>query len=361
MKKTVLLILLFLSSQGYAQTKLPQLVINEYANQCYYHSKYGTDAFRAFFYRGMQGQGYYSISAIDIGIENLKTDHEFREASFRAWYQFTGSNENFLYENLKGIGIRASSANILTNYIITKSELEYSKQKEAERKQEIAQEKKQKIEEQKQEIVRKKLEAERIEKEKRLQSRVYDLATTNDKEYAKYKGVLISELKSYIKNKPIENNNKISDLYTYTFTNQVNNIVVYTEKISSTNNSSLFNSFKIQTPPNLQLENISIPIKFTVSDINLELREGTTKIKIKGGQKVKFLDKNANNLDKKLLKDSLDSFSKGTYLIKYRFGKINNDSLNEVEELLIKKPNNSWLIYPLLGGLLVGVAYLEAL
>lgn len=364
MKRTLLIALIFISLKSYSQSKLPQSAINEYANQVYYHSNYGTDAFKAFFYRGMMVQGYHEKYKIDMGIENLISDYKFREASFKAWYQLTGSNKNLLYENLKSIGISASSANALVNYIISKRELEIIKQKELERKQDIISEKEQIIEQQKQEIIRKKQEAARREKERTLQSKIYDLSAFDHSEYVKYKDLLISDLKLYIKNKPIESNLKVHDTYKYIFSNREFNVSEFTENISSVNNQNplLFSSFKIKAVPNKQIDDVQVPVKFEVSDINLDFVEGITTLKIKGNEKVKFLNDEMDDMSKKTLLENLHTFRKGTYKVTYRFGKINDDSLNQLEQILTKKPNNySWLIYPLLIGGIIGANQLGIL
>jgi len=65
----------------------------------------------------LQREGYYGQLEIMKGMETIDKNLEFRKATYRAWgKQF--SNVDILGGNLLGIGMSASNAEIMANYII---------------------------------------------------------------------------------------------------------------------------------------------------------------------------------------------------------------------------------------------------
>lgn len=107
-----------LSSQLFAQTSIPKLVINDYATASYGEYKYGNGNLRAMMQLRLRVFGYDRIS-VEVQMEKLGIDSKFLNATFQVWYNEFQSKER-LFENLASIGMKASNAEILADYIINK-------------------------------------------------------------------------------------------------------------------------------------------------------------------------------------------------------------------------------------------------
>lgn len=120
-KLPLLLILVLLASVTFAQAKpLSSLVINEFSRHVNYYFKYN-DATRVLISESIRRQcASCSQSDIAVMVEKLAINETARNMVFKGLYDFTNGNEDFLFANLQGFELSASSSKSISSFIIQK-------------------------------------------------------------------------------------------------------------------------------------------------------------------------------------------------------------------------------------------------
>lgn len=125
----LLLISLPLIASSQEMTSLPKSVIDDYAYSALNEFEYGTGGFKAIIFSRLASKGYGQID-VATGMESLKTNTAFRNATLEALYWHIGDNRDYVFVNLTAIGMKAMNAKILTDYILLKFPLENRRNRE---------------------------------------------------------------------------------------------------------------------------------------------------------------------------------------------------------------------------------------
>ena len=119
MKKTLLLfVVLFFGISGYSQSDIPKDISNEFGYAFIDNYKYGNGNTRVFVMNNLQRKGYNQID-IDVIVESIISNKKNREIVLQVFADFF-SNREYLYANLRSLGISAASSKYLTDYILNK-------------------------------------------------------------------------------------------------------------------------------------------------------------------------------------------------------------------------------------------------
>jgi hypothetical protein len=110
--------LLILVQSVYGQNKqLPQAVRKDFCKTASYNYKYGTDAFKVWMMTSARNIGYNSLIDIEIAIENICENKKLQDAFFQNVLNI-GGGRDFVFMQFHSIGMSATNANILTNYLL---------------------------------------------------------------------------------------------------------------------------------------------------------------------------------------------------------------------------------------------------
>jgi TonB family protein len=115
------ILLLLFCNQLYGQSNsLPQSAINEYAARMRFaHER--SDHFKYAIFHGLkQEYPYLSVADVLTGMESLSTNSEFREMTFKMWYNRYGAKKDLLMSELINIGMEAKNAQVIIDYITNK-------------------------------------------------------------------------------------------------------------------------------------------------------------------------------------------------------------------------------------------------
>lgn len=111
------LFLLFIIVKINAQTKMPKNVNDEFAYSVIENYKYGNGNTRLFIMQKLR-EKRYSPMDIDVLVESIWTNTKNRNIILEVFHNYFGKEREYLYANLKSLGISATSSKYLTDYII---------------------------------------------------------------------------------------------------------------------------------------------------------------------------------------------------------------------------------------------------
>jgi hypothetical protein len=118
------LIFLFVGLHSYCQIKLSPEVINDFSFSYYYQYKFQNNgSVRACAFLAGRRIGYGLVD-IEVAVENMTKDNKFREELYKIIFELYKGDKEFLTLNLISIGMKATNAKKLSQYVFAK----YSKQ-----------------------------------------------------------------------------------------------------------------------------------------------------------------------------------------------------------------------------------------
>lgn len=137
MKKIIILIFtLFVNIYVYSQKTLPKSVSDDFAYSVFENYKYGNGNIKIILMTKLRQQGY-SMMNVDVLMETINKNVKNRNKVIEAIHSVIGNSEEFMYANLSSIGMSATNAKYMTQYILnedykvqpTEKELEEIKKK----------------------------------------------------------------------------------------------------------------------------------------------------------------------------------------------------------------------------------------
>lgn len=114
-------VFLIMGMSSFGQNLKPSKdVVNDFASAVYYQYKYSNrGGVKSWVYLTGQRLGYNLVD-IEIAVESITKDNRFREELFKTFLKLYRGDEQFISLNLISIGMRATSAKYLANYILDK-------------------------------------------------------------------------------------------------------------------------------------------------------------------------------------------------------------------------------------------------
>lgn len=101
--------------------KLSLKTINDFSEVWYENHKYGKDIIKMISFNAWRSLGKSSIIDMEIAIEQLNTESNFREALYNQIIKMNGCNNEMLFAQLNSIGMSAITAKELSSYMIDKN------------------------------------------------------------------------------------------------------------------------------------------------------------------------------------------------------------------------------------------------
>lgn len=120
MKKLLLVIFINLIATFFvnAQTNLPKNINDDFGYAVINNYFYRNNNIRIFLMSKLRDKGYEPMD-IDVLVESIKKNTKNRNIIFEVFHDyFKDTDENYLYMNLTSLGISASNAKYLTDYIL---------------------------------------------------------------------------------------------------------------------------------------------------------------------------------------------------------------------------------------------------
>ena len=137
MKKTTILIFtLFVNIYVYSQKAIPKSVSDDFTYSVFENYKYGNGNIKMLLMTKLRQQGYSPMN-VDVLMETIDKNVKNRNKVIEAIHSVIGDNEEFMYANLSSLGMSATNAKYMTEYILnedykvqpTEKELEEIKNK----------------------------------------------------------------------------------------------------------------------------------------------------------------------------------------------------------------------------------------
>lgn len=332
MKYTLLLaIWLFHSNVVHAQSdQLPQSVINDYAYNLYSSYKYNDDVKATMYHMLRRIDPRLSMIDIEVGMESLVSDKNFREATFKVWTDRYGTNRDLLIAQFTGLGMSARNASILIEYIVKPIE----KRRAEERKQREIEAEKQRIRDEAEDKRREQERQRLIAKENRLREKTYNLNEQhNSFNIESFKQLLLSNLEQQlISKKGLTNEITIEDHYNYFYRDIPSKINSGTGKLTPMNNSKNILPIVSNALPRplFEVEGIQVPVEIAIDSIKIHYYRGVTEVKMKNN-KVSFKKPVPNKIIQQALTKALKGKPNGRYTVPYALGTIDQHEFGTIE------------------------------
>lgn len=301
------------------------------------------------------------IADAEVYLETVATDLNSRRIVFQALYDFTQGNRDYLFQNLQNIGLTAVNASVITNYIIANYPIKV--------KEPVLSKKE--IEEQ---------EA-KLKEEKILDTVLLKRYNLNNYKaaYNDFYYILKYTIKDRINNNYLTHLPPLSTIELQPFTYVHHDILdlddnqtqpsekpfngFYTYNVSynytlEEKDTESDNTESIETPElisgndadhlfknlHLHLPKLTIPVNLpilgtkgvlvgnkiiTLNNLDINIVRGITVMEVKKGT-IRFTRFPPSDNFQKLISDKVDAKMKGRYIVKYEFGNLFTDTINNV-------------------------------
>ena len=136
MKKILSFLILFVNFFVYSQKALPKSVSDDFVYSVFDNYKYGNGNIRMLLISKLGQQGYSPMN-VDVLMETIDKNVKNKNKVIEAIHSVVGNSEEFMYANLSSLGMSATNAKYMTQYILnedykvqpTEKELEEIKNK----------------------------------------------------------------------------------------------------------------------------------------------------------------------------------------------------------------------------------------
>jgi hypothetical protein len=118
MKKIIILIfMLFVNIYVYSQKAIPKSVSDDFTYSVFENYKYGNGNIKMLLMTKLRQQGYSPMN-VDVLMETIDKNVKNRNKVIEAIHSVIGDNEEFMYANLSSLGMSATNAKYMTQYIL---------------------------------------------------------------------------------------------------------------------------------------------------------------------------------------------------------------------------------------------------
>lgn len=342
MKKIILIFTLFVNIYVYSQKALPKSVSDDFTYSVFENYKYGNGNIKMLLMTKLRKQGY-SLMNVDVLMETIDKNVKNRNKVIEAIHSVIGNNEEFMYANLSSLGMSATNAKYMTEYILNEDYKVQPTEKELE------------------EIKNKKINAFNQEKEKRKNdynnlitkiikgeisiSRINSTLNIDNEKYG-----LPQKLEANIEDNLVIKNDALLELFNYL---KINGKITFIFNLDSkidqikTKNNEILQLSEEQISKTNEVIKLKNPIKLKFKDKFYSVKFETDKFDFEKSSEIKtisfffkIIDENKENTSffaSQKLKFSLTDARQELNDLKYR-----KNQLNEYEYLDFVKTKSSF-------------------